>query len=62
MGSSILVADDNPANLDLLTRRLRRQGHEVTGVADGQAALDLLDREPFDVLLLDIMMPRVNGF
>jgi sigma-B regulation protein RsbU (phosphoserine phosphatase) len=58
----ILVADDNPENLDLLTRRLRQQGHDVMGAADGRIALDLLDREPFDLLLLDIMMPHVNGF
>jgi CheY-like chemotaxis protein len=58
----ILVADDNPDNRDLLTRRLRQQGHQVMDAADGQVALDLLDREPFDLLLLDIMMPRVSGF
>lgn len=58
----ILVADDNPENRDLLTRRLRQQGHVAVGAADGQIALDLLDSEPFDLLLLDIMMPRVSGF
>lgn len=58
----ILVADDNPHNRMLLAARLRRQKYEVETVIDGQAALDLLALEPFDLVLLDIMMPRLNGF
>lgn len=58
----ILVADDNPNNRMLLTARLRRQNYEVESVIDGQAALERLASAPFDLVLLDIMMPRLNGF
>ncbi len=61
-GGHILVADDNPVNVDLLTRRLTQQGHRVTSAANGRIALDLLHAEPFDLLLLDIMMPEMSGF
>jgi len=58
----ILVVDDNPINRDVLIRRLQRQGHTVSGAADGRAALEAVANEPFDLLLLDIMMPVMNGF
>jgi diguanylate cyclase (GGDEF)-like protein/PAS domain S-box-containing protein len=57
----ILVADDNQANRDLLTRRLMREGHEVTAVADGQLALAQLESRPFDLVLLDFEMPGIRG-
>lgn len=58
----ILIADDNPDNRELLSRRLTQQGHEVVTVSDGGHALEILGRETFDLLLLDIMMPFLNGF
>jgi adenylate cyclase len=58
----ILVVEDNQPNRELLERRLVRQGHHVTTAADGQAALDRLAKERFDLVLLDIMMPQVDGF
>jgi sigma-B regulation protein RsbU (phosphoserine phosphatase) len=58
----ILVADDNADNRELLVRRLTQQGHDVVAVPDGGHALELLARESFDLLLLDIMMPFLNGF
>ena len=58
----ILVADDNERNRDLLTRRLERDGHQVTAVADGCAALDMARARPFDLILLDMMMPGKNGY
>lgn len=58
----ILVADDNELNRDLLSRRVRRLGHEVALAEDGRQALELLRAEPFDVVLLDIMMPNINGY
>ncbi len=58
----ILVADDDPLNRDVLTRLLTLQGHRVSEAADGEEALRRLDEEPFDVLLLDILMPGLNGF
>jgi adenylate cyclase len=61
-GGRILVADDNDANADLLRRMLARMGHQVTVVTDGAQALAALGRERFDLLLLDIVMPNVDGF
>jgi sigma-B regulation protein RsbU (phosphoserine phosphatase) len=62
LAGRILIADDNPDNRELLTRRLTQQGHEVVAVSDGGRALEILSRETFDLLLLDIMMPFLNGF
>ena len=59
---SILVVDDNEMNRDLLTRRLERQGYSVTVAVDGQQALDVLSREEFSLVLLDIMLPVINGY
>jgi class 3 adenylate cyclase len=58
----LLVVDDNETNRDLLSRTLERQGHRVAAVEGGRQALERLAREPFDVMLLDIMMPDMNGF
>jgi class 3 adenylate cyclase/CheY-like chemotaxis protein len=58
----ILVVDDIEANRDLLSRRLGREGHNVTVAAGGVEALELLRRESFDLVLLDLMMPDINGF
>ena len=57
----ILVADDDPGHRDLLCRRLRQQGYTVTAVAGGAEALERLRREPFDLLLLDVLMPDLDG-
>ena len=60
---TLLVVDDNEDNRYTLTARLKRQGYtEVTTAANGQQALDLLRARPFDLLLLDIMMPELNGY
>jgi serine phosphatase RsbU (regulator of sigma subunit) len=58
----ILIVDDNEANRDLLARRLQRQGHRTAMAENGRVALEMLQREPFDLLLLDIMMPEMTGF
>ncbi len=58
----ILVVDDNEANRDLLVRRLQRQGHTTETAADGRHALDMLAASAFDLVLLDIMMPVLNGY
>lgn len=60
--ASVLVVDDNEANRDLLRRRLKRQGYQVTVAEDGFRALELIREQPFDLVLLDIMMPRLNGY
>ena len=58
---SLLVVDDNEMNRDMLSRRLERQGYRVTVAVDGQQALEILNREMFNLVLLDIMLPIMNG-
>jgi serine phosphatase RsbU (regulator of sigma subunit) len=58
----LLVVDDNEANRELLVRRLERHGYAVTTAVNGREALDRLAATPFDVMLLDIMMPELNGY
>ncbi|MBV9701802.1 MAG: response regulator [Methylobacteriaceae bacterium] len=60
--SRILVVDDAAANRDLLVRRLARDGHRVEAVDGGRAALARVVQEDFDLLLLDLVMPEMNGF
>jgi adenylate cyclase len=59
---SILVVDDNEINRDLLSRYLARLGHTVQAAADGRRALEMIDSGAFDLVLLDIMMPELNGY
>ena len=61
-GGRILIAEDNPANRDILRRRLEKEGHHVTETQDGVEALEQLESGDFDLLLLDILMPRLDGF
>jgi len=58
----ILVVDDNAANLDMLSRRLVRQGHRVVTAENGRAAMETVRAQPFDLVLLDIMMPELDGY
>ena len=58
----ILVVDDNRMNRIKLSRSLEVQGHSVALAEDGQQALDLLQEEVFEVVLLDIVMPGMDGF
>jgi len=58
----ILVVDDIEANRDLLSRRLQRDKHRVAVAANGEHALEMLKAEAFDLVLLDLMMPGMNGF
>lgn len=57
----VLVVDDNASTLDLLSRRLRRDGHEVTSCDNGEGALELLAGSPYDLVLLDLLMPGISG-
>jgi class 3 adenylate cyclase len=59
--STILVVDDNEENRQLLVRRLTREGHRVLTAAGGRDALALLQGEPVDLVLLDVMMPDLDG-
>jgi adenylate cyclase len=58
----ILVVDDNEMNRDLLSRRLQRQGHRVVMAENGKQAIEHLQTQPFDLVLLDVMMPEMNGY
>jgi diguanylate cyclase (GGDEF)-like protein len=57
-----LVVDDDPAIARLVSKLLERSGFVVDQAADGAAALELIDRESYGIIFLDIMMPLVNGF
>jgi adenylate cyclase len=59
---ALLVVDDNDLNRDLLARHLERQGHRVRMAADGRQALEIIRIEHLDLVLLDIMMPEMDGF
>jgi diguanylate cyclase (GGDEF)-like protein/PAS domain S-box-containing protein len=58
---SLLVVDDNDDNRDVLSRRLRAKGYLVSVAADGPEALALIEREPYDLVLLDVEMPGMSG-
>ncbi len=58
----ILIVDDNEVNRDLLARRVKREGYTPILAADGFEALDIMRSQPLDLVLLDIMMPQMNGY
>jgi signal transduction histidine kinase/CheY-like chemotaxis protein len=58
----VLLAEDNPVNQKLAVRLLEKRGHHVAVVGTGRAALDALDRERFDAVLMDVQMPEMDGF
>jgi DNA-binding response OmpR family regulator len=57
----ILVVDDNEMNRDMLARRLQQKGYSVSSAVGGREALALIERDPYDLVLLDVMMPEVSG-
>jgi two-component system cell cycle response regulator len=57
----ILVVDDHEDNIELLRARLEARGYEVFGASDGQAALDQVEKVIPDLILLDVMMPKMDG-
>jgi DNA-binding response OmpR family regulator len=62
MSKRILIVDDEPRYLRLLEANLRTEGYEVTTAQDGVQAVDIFSSQPIDLILLDIMMPRMDGF
>jgi DNA-binding response OmpR family regulator len=59
---SVLVVDDDPIVRDVLSRYLAKEGFGVTAAADGEAALDAVSRNSPDLVVLDLMLPRMDGF
>ncbi|MBD2096536.1 GAF domain-containing protein [Trichocoleus sp. FACHB-591] len=59
---NILIVDDTPENLHLLSSTLTERGYQVRGVIDGVMALRVVRSAPPDLILLDIQMPRINGY
>ncbi len=57
----ILLAEDHPVNRKLAQVMLERAGHRVVAVKNGQAAIEALEREPFDLVLMDVQMPEMDG-
>lgn len=60
--ATILVVDDSTLNRSLLARRLERLGYSVVGAENGRAALAMLAAQPVDLVLLDVMMPEMDGY
>lgn len=58
----VLVVDDNEMNRDMLSRRLKRQGYNIEVAEDGEVALEAMRSKTYDLVLLDVMMPRLNGY
>jgi adenylate cyclase len=58
----VLVVDDNEMNRDMLSRRLQRQNYQVLMAEDGEKALEMIRANAFDLVLLDIMMPKLSGY
>src|SRR5262245_26332613 len=62
MSSRILVVDDTPANIQMLSSTLKQKGYQISVATNGKQALEVLARVSPDLVLLDVMMPEVDGF
>lgn len=60
--AKILIADDSVAELQIFQQALQPTGHTITTVMDGEAALEKVKSEKFDLIILDVIMPKKNGF
>jgi len=58
----ILIAEDDPNSLALIVKFLEAKGHEVIAAADGQEAIERFERDKPELVLLDVMMPKIDGF
>ena len=59
---TVLVVDDDPNSLDIAARLLQRQGYRTRTASDGESCLRIATSEPIDLVLLDVMMPGMDGF
>ena len=62
MTTRVLITEDEPNIVESLTFILRREGYDVSSALDGETALLRLQRDPPDLVILDVMLPKVNGF
>lgn len=60
--SRILIVEDDPAILRGLADSLRKEAHDVLAAADGEAAYDLIRRQRPDLVILDLMLPKLSGY
>src|SRR4030095_13599733 len=58
----ILIVDDHEDNIELLRARLEARGYSIDSAMDGEQALRCVEKSPPDLILLDVMMPRIDGF
>ncbi len=58
----ILIADDEPDIVTLISRYAEREGYDVTAVSDGRQAIDACTKDDFDIIVMDVMMPDTDGF
>ena len=61
-GLRVLLAEDNAVNQKLASRLLERRGHTVAVAANGRQALEMLDAREFDLVVMDVSMPEMDGF
>jgi len=62
MGKKILLADDDPDVIEVVSILLEDEGYEIVTAADGAEALEMIEQESPDLVILDLLMPRVDGF
>ena len=62
MSACILIVEDNPANLELMSYLLSRHGHTVLAAGDGRQGLEMVRRESPDLIVCDVQLPAMDGF
>ena len=62
MAKKVLIVDDEAGILEMVNKTLTKQGYAVTTSPDGKDALDKITQSKFDIIILDIMMPYLDGF
>ena len=60
--TTLLVVDDDETNRKILSGRLEAEGHKVFVAENGRRALEMIEAQPFDLVLLDILMPEMDGY
>ncbi|HWR26541.1 MAG TPA: response regulator, partial [candidate division Zixibacteria bacterium] len=59
--TKVLVVEDNPMNMELVLEILQTNGFDANGVIDGEESLKMVDKEVFDLILMDIELPGMDG-